>query len=64
MPIVRDHPSRSGQGQRLPIKSVEDMDLKSYRKHAIGILNNLLPGLDVNDVGKSTLAFQVIEIFL
>lgn len=37
-----------------------EVHLKSYRKHAIIILNNILPGLDVNDIPKSTLVFQVI----
>lgn len=60
--IVRDNPAKSAGIQRLPIKSLEDMEvhLKSYRKHAIIILNNILPGLDVNDIPKSTLVFQVI----
>ncbi|KAL3074330.1 hypothetical protein niasHS_015160 [Heterodera schachtii] len=65
VPLVRDDPRKSG-GQRLPIKSVEDMDahLKSYRRHAIIILNNILPGIDVNDIVKSSLVFQICVILL
>uniref|UniRef100_A0A914I0E6 Proteasome activator complex subunit 4 n=1 Tax=Globodera rostochiensis TaxID=31243 RepID=A0A914I0E6_GLORO len=65
VPLVRDDPRRS-DGQRLPIKSVEDMDahLKSYRRHAIIILNNILPGLDVNDIVKSSFVFQICNMLL
>lgn len=61
MALVRDDPGKSS-GERLPIKFLDfepDSAIRSYRPHAITILNNILPGIDVNDIAKSTLTFQV-----
>jgi hypothetical protein len=60
VPLVTDDPSMS-KGERLPIEFMDDptAHLKSYRIHAITLLNNILPGLDVNDMHKSALTFQV-----
>uniref|UniRef100_A0A915D7Y9 Proteasome activator Blm10 mid region domain-containing protein n=1 Tax=Ditylenchus dipsaci TaxID=166011 RepID=A0A915D7Y9_9BILA len=65
VPLVRDDPSKS-QGERLPIKVTEEVDahMKSYRCHALSILVNILPGIDVNDISKSTLTFQIVGILL
>lgn len=46
---------------RLPIEFTEETfdHTRSYKRHALNILVNILPGIDVNDIGKSTLTFQV-----
>lgn len=62
VPLVRDDPTKAS-GMRLPVysldESAEDSHLKSYRRHALSILMNILPGIDVNDISKSILTFQV-----
>ena len=60
--IARDRLPNSGEiVQRMPVKSLEDFEAnkKSYRRHAIILMNNLLPGLDINDAAKCGLVFQV-----
>jgi len=65
--IARDRLPEAGQTlQRLPVKSLEDFEAntKSYRRHAIILMNNLLPGLDINDAAKCGLVFQVCLFFV
>ncbi|KAI1719469.1 proteasome-substrate-size regulator, mid region domain-containing protein [Ditylenchus destructor] len=63
--LVRDNPAASN-GERLPIEFTEETfdHTRSYKRHALNILVNILPGIDVNDIGKSTLTFQIIGILL
>lgn len=67
IPLVRDNPNKSN-GERLPIKFLGDSHsnahLKSYRVQALSILINILPGIDVNDIAKSILTFQVLTNFI
>uniref|UniRef100_A0A7E4VS87 Proteasome activator complex subunit 4 n=1 Tax=Panagrellus redivivus TaxID=6233 RepID=A0A7E4VS87_PANRE len=59
VPIARDDPS--GDRERLPLKTFEGSEVnRSLRIHLITILNNILPGLDVNDSNKCAYSFQVI----
>lgn len=66
IPLVRDDPSKSN-GERHPL-AFGDRDsnayLKSYRGQALSILINILPGIDVNDIAKSILTFQVNNILI
>ncbi|CAK5017318.1 unnamed protein product [Meloidogyne enterolobii] len=64
--IARDRLPEPGTNvQRLPVKSLEDFEVnKSYRRHAIILMNNLLPGLDINDAAKCGLVFQILAIFM
>ncbi|KAF7632932.1 hypothetical protein Mgra_00007634 [Meloidogyne graminicola] len=65
--IARDRIPQIGDNvQRLPIKSLEDFEAnkRSYRRHTIILMNNLLPGLDVNDVAKCGLVFQILSILM
>jgi len=62
IPLVRDDPSRAPNAKRLPLRSMdvdEEAHLRSFRGHALTILLNILPGIDVNDIVKATLTFQV-----
>ncbi|KAL7079669.1 hypothetical protein ACQ4LE_001115 [Meloidogyne hapla] len=65
--IARDRLPNIGENvQRLPVKSLEDFEAnkKSYRRHAIILMNNLLPGLDINDAAKCGLVFQILAILM
>ncbi|KAF7632271.1 hypothetical protein Mgra_00008341 [Meloidogyne graminicola] len=65
--IARDRIPQIGDNvQRLPIRSLEDFEKnkRSYRRHAIILMNNLLPGLDINDVAKCGLVFQILSILM
>lgn len=61
--LVRDDPIKQN-GERSPLKNFEssspDSHLKSFRIHAICLLERLLPAIDLNDVTKTTLTIQII----
>lgn len=58
VPLARDEviPGR----ERLKLKTMDEENDKSLRIHFIRLLNNLLPGLDINDIRKSSMTFQII----
>lgn len=60
--LVRDDPSKV-EGERRQLVNFEasspESHLKSFRIHAIYLLERLLPGIDLNDAMKTTLSIQV-----
>lgn len=65
VPLIKDE-KRSSEMETLPLKFFESnsSNIKGFRSQALFILNNILPGIDLNDIGKSALTFQVIFIIL
>ncbi|VDM97531.1 unnamed protein product [Thelazia callipaeda] len=59
--LARDN-SNSDDCKRAPLHAVEAPSGRPYRNHAIVLLNSILPGLDANDISKSLLTFQVINL--
>lgn len=58
VPLSRDEPTPGRE--RFSMKLLDNVENnQSLRSHFITILNNILPGLDVNDSTKSALTFQV-----
>ena len=58
VPLSRDEPIPGRE--RINMKLLENAENnRSLRSHFITILNNILPGLDVNDSTKSALTFKV-----
>ncbi|TKR87481.1 hypothetical protein L596_011872 [Steinernema carpocapsae] len=64
LPLVRDKDDPPEGIKRRAIQSVEDVPVKPYRIFAIKILREILPGIDVNDIAKSLLTFQIIGALL
>jgi proteasome activator subunit 4 len=59
VPLSRDEPTPGRE--RFNMKLLDNVENnQSLRSHFITILNNILPGLDVNDSTKSALTFQII----
>lgn len=66
MQLVRDDPT-TGSRERRPLRNFEanpDSHLKSFRIHAIYLLERLLPAIDLNDAIKTTLSIQIIGLLL
>uniref|UniRef100_A0A1I7RNY6 Proteasome activator complex subunit 4 n=1 Tax=Bursaphelenchus xylophilus TaxID=6326 RepID=A0A1I7RNY6_BURXY len=65
--LVRDDTTKS-KGERRALKYTESIEpeahLKSFRIHAINILCNILPGIDMNDTVKTTLTVQITVVLL
>jgi hypothetical protein len=63
--LVRDDPVKN-DGERRVLRNFEasspDSHLKSFRIHAIYLLERLLPAIDLNDALKTMLSVQVIFI--
>uniref|UniRef100_A0A1I7YJA7 BLM10_mid domain-containing protein n=1 Tax=Steinernema glaseri TaxID=37863 RepID=A0A1I7YJA7_9BILA len=64
LPLVRDKDDPPSGLKRRQLQYIEDQPVKPYRIYAINLLRSVLPGIDVNDIAKSLLTFQIIGALL
>ncbi|KAK0412054.1 hypothetical protein QR680_006010 [Steinernema hermaphroditum] len=62
--LVRDKDEPPAGLKRRQLQYIEDHPIKPYRIYAINLLRSVLPGIDVNDIAKSLLTFQIIGALL